>query len=168
MASLRWNRRPCNGGDRNVRWGHLAPTIEIVDKVTTWQPCTQSRPMRRDGSGAVLSTGRVEKFVTAWRSDPVWSVGLVWILWCTAQDSPGLSMSRLPLYVPRCTKTFAGHYHCLLGEDRPCMDAKLRLGQSTFVTRTAIRMWESGSQLSRRVMRERERALLLLSTVTIK
>ena len=41
-----------------------------------------------EGFAVVLSTGLLGTIVAAWRSDPVWSLGSVWVLWCVGAARP--------------------------------------------------------------------------------
>lgn len=41
-----------------------------------------------EGFSVVLSTGLLGTIVAAWRSDPVWCLGTVWLLWCIGAARP--------------------------------------------------------------------------------
>lgn len=74
-----------------------------------------------EGFAVVLSTGILATIVAAWKSDPVWSLGSVWVLWCIGAARPkaapvsvcGVSLTLVPSEAT--LKTLAGHYHRLYG-----------------------------------------------------
>lgn len=41
-----------------------------------------------EGFSVVFSTGLLGTIVAAWRNDPVWSLGTVWLLWCIGAARP--------------------------------------------------------------------------------
>ena len=59
-----------------------------------------------EGFSVVLSTGLLGTIVAAWRSDLVWSMGTVWLLWCIGASHPkpapvsvcGVCLTPVPSY----------------------------------------------------------------------
>lgn len=59
-----------------------------------------------EGFAVVLSTGILGTIVAAWKSDPVWSLGSVWVLWCIGAARPkaapvavcGVCLTLVPSY----------------------------------------------------------------------
>lgn len=63
-----------------------------------------------EGFAVVLSTGLLGTIAAAWRSDAVWSLGTVWVLWCIGAARPkpavvsvcGACLTLVPSYTKNC------------------------------------------------------------------
>lgn len=60
-----------------------------------------------EGFSVVFSTGLLGTIMAAWRNDPVWSLGTVWLLWCIGAARPkaapvsvsGACLTLVPSYI---------------------------------------------------------------------